>query len=73
MFTFTEEELMLAPQMRSSLIPPHMRTEDSEPANPSERSASHQDESVSGSQTSGNNPELGHPASALDSTTEDGA
>jgi hypothetical protein len=30
MFTFTDEELSLAPKMRSLLIPPHMRTEQEE-------------------------------------------
>ena len=82
MFTFTEEELSLAPQMASTLIPPHMRTEQSTvpstteskgaaPANPTTATEITSSQNENESQLRGNN-ETASSANALPSTSEEG-
>lgn len=83
MFTFTEEELSLAPHMASTLIPPHMRTEqstvpstteskDPAPANPSTATEITSSQNENESQPRGNNESSFSAANALPSTSEEG-
>jgi hypothetical protein len=78
MFTFTDEELSLAPKMRSVLIPPHMRSEQDEAADRTitegaEMSAPQPNDGSNVSQTGGGKKETNHSSDSagLPSTAEE--